>query len=114
MATPHDRFHPYRNSDRPSTSTSRNVHEPGIIHPPLNAPIAPAPVPVQRPAAATPPHPLQISLDRIIGGVSDISHTVTTMQLEQQRMAGQLNELLQSSFSIEKSGYKVWSKVIIS
>ena len=98
----------------PSTSTSRNVHEPGIIHPPLNAPIAPTPVPVQRPAAATPPHPLQISLDRIIGGLNDISHTVTTMQLEQQRMAGQLNELLQSSFSIEKSGYKVWSKVIIS
>eukprot|EP00731_Ephydatia_muelleri_P028789 Em0020g433a len=109
---PHDRFHPYvlPHSDRPSTSRI-NDHVPapavrGNIHPPASAPVAPALAPVQRPAAAAPHHPLQASLDKIIAGINEISLTLVTIQLEQQTQASQLNDLMQSSFSIEKSGYK--------
>ena len=119
MATPSDRFRPYVNphSDRPSTSRDLNndqVPTPalrGTIHPPTSTSVAPMLAPVQRPAPATPPHPLQASLDRIIAGISGISLTLTSLQLEQQRQASQLNDLIQSSFSIEKSGYKVYSSL---
>mgnify|MGYP003473945511 CR=1 FL=1 len=121
MATPSDHFHPYVNphSDRPSTSRDRNndevptpvVTSRGTIHPPMSTSVAPMLAPVQRPAPATPPHPLQASLDRIIAGISGISLTLTSLQLEQQRQASQLNDLIQSSFSIEKSGYKVYASL---
>ena len=102
---PHDRFHPYvlPHSDRPSTSRI-NDHVPapavrGNIHPPASAPVAPALAPVQRPAPAAPHHPLQASLDKIIAGISEISLTLASIQLEQQTQASQLNDLMQSSFS---------------
>ena len=60
------------------------------------------PPPVQsRGTAATPPtHQLQGTLDKIIASVNAI-------QAEQRRQSDTLDEFMQSSFSIEKSGYKV-------
>ena len=92
-----------RTNDRVPAPAGRGTSAVGLLH--ASAPAVQRP-PVTTPA--TPPHPLQATLDRIITGINEISLTLTGVQLEQQRQATQLNDLLQSSFTIEKSGYKVY------
>lgn len=52
-------------------------------------------------------HQLQAILDRILAGVNANAATMTAMQEELHRHSDLLDEALRSSFSIEKSGYKV-------
>ena len=107
MALPgNDRFHPYSYPDGirpnvPSSSPAAGRCNTTTILPSH---------PVQRPpcaATATAPHPLQATLDKIMGGINTISTAVSAMKTEQEKHAKQLDDLIQSSFTIEKSGYKV-------
>ncbi|KAL5509578.1 hypothetical protein EMCRGX_G004970 [Ephydatia muelleri] len=79
-------------NDAPRGSTSESSRMTLPMNPP--APAVPRP-----PTIPPPPHQLQGSLDRIMA-------TMNAIQAEQKRQSDALEEFLQSSYSIEKSGYK--------
>ena len=81
-------------------STRENVLSSGTAHSSTDTTRNPAAV--QRTAARPPvsPHQLQGTLDKITASVNAIL-------AEQQRQADMLDQLMQSSLSIEKSRYKV-------
>eukprot|EP00731_Ephydatia_muelleri_P033267 Em0027g15a len=69
--------------------------------PPLQRPSLQRP-PLQRP----PPHQLQPSLDTIITTMGTNSTLLNRVLTEQENIKATLNDLVQSSFCIEKSGFK--------
>lgn len=131
-----NRFHPYQTPDRPLGSRavsavpstpcssragvgvqSQPQTTPLSRHPPdhragfnsdsagnIAEPETSRPVQLHRQPA---PHPLQVTLDRIMTVLDANSKTLASLEAKQKHQGDLLEELAQSSFSIEKSGYKV-------
>ena len=130
-----NRFHPYETSDLPlgnravlpstsgrggqlqpqTTSLSRQPQPPnhsadrsvtlGNPAEPINSrPVQPQGTLQQRQPA---PHQFQPTLDNIIILLETISRRLASLEQEQKNQGDLLQELIQSSFTIEKSGYKV-------
>ena len=104
-----DRYHPYGHGNvTPHRGT------PSSDAPPTQrAAILPGANPPSRPPA-TPPHQLQGILDKILAGVNANAAAIHALQQDLQRQTDLMDEALRSSFSIEKSGYKVINYITIS
>ena len=98
-----NRMHPYMGQGaHPIPSDSRGSVS-GSPDVPLQRPQRPQ---LQRP----PPHQLQPSLDTIVTTMTANSTLLNRVLTEQENIKATLDELVQSSFCIEKSGFKVSKK----
>ena len=103
-----NRFHPYVGQGMHPDSGSSRGSASGTPVVPLQRP-PPQPLqgpPLQRP----PPHQLQPSLDTIVTTMGTNCALLNRVLTEQENIKTTLNDLVQSSFCIEKSGFKVSNK----
>ena len=114
-----NRFHPYVGQGMHPDSGSSRGSASGTPVVPLQRP--PPPQPLQRPPLQgpplqgpplqrPPPHQLQPSLDTIVTTMGTNSALLNRVLTEQENIKTTLNDLVQSSFCIEKSGFKVSNK----
>ena len=93
-----------RQPQPPDHSADRSVTSGNPAEPLNSGPLQPQGTLQQRQPA---PHQLQPTLDSIIILLETISRRLASLEQEQKNQGELLQELIQSSFIIEKSGYKV-------